>query len=255
MDEHTGDLLQRQNAFTACLRDPSVPSPPGLDPARVAIYQGLVISKLTGLLENAFPVSAALAGQDPWARLSADFLRCHHSQTPLFTELAAEFLLWLRSLPELPHPALAELAHYEWVETALFQLDALPPPPLRGDPFAQPLQRSPLALLLVHTWPVHLLGPGHAPGYPPEAPTALLVRRDQQGLVRFSVLGPLAAQLLLMMEAEPGHTGAGYLDRLALQHAVDARDLLSPFQTLLLELGDQGVIGQADPAPHCTGTA
>ena len=253
MDDRTGDLRQMQNAFTACLRDPSLPPPAGLDPARVGIYQHLVISKLTGLLENAFPVCAAMAGPGRWARLSADYLRCHRSQTPLFTELAAEFLLWLRSLAELPHPALAELAHYEWVETALFQLDALPPPPLRGDPFAQPLQRSRLAQVLVYTWPVHLLGPGYAPECPPEVPTALLVRREAQGGLRFSVLGPLAAQLLLLMEAEPGHTGAGYLDRLALQHRVDTRDLLTAFRALLRELGDQGVIGQADAAPHCPG--
>lgn len=244
-------LQALQHAFTACLRDPTAAVPPSLDPTRMGVYRRLIRGNLTGLLGNAFPVCVALLGQDAFDRVVMAFLMTHRSQTPLFTELAAEFVEWLQERAVLPHPALAELAHYEWVETALYQMDAQPLHPLPpGALIEQSLQRSPLACALFYRWPVHQLGPDHAPLHPPSEPTTLLVRRDAEGHVQFSVLGTLAAQLLHALGACPGQTGAAYLHQLAQQHGLDPDELQAPFNALLLQLSTQGVIGQPPAHPQ-----
>ena len=249
MTESTATLHQHQRSFTAYLRHPTAAPPEALDAERMGVYRRLIRGNLTGLLESAFPVCAAMLGQDALEALVMRFLQTHRSATPLFTELAAEFVEWLQGETALPHPALPELAHYEWVETALYQLDARPLRPLpTGNLLDHPLQCSPLARALVYRWPVHQLGPHHAPTHPPPLPTALLVRRDQAGDVRFSVLGLLAAQLLHAIDASPGRTGAVYLRDLAQQHGLDALAWEPPFNALLHQLHGQGVIGQpTDP--------
>jgi hypothetical protein len=109
-------------------RSTGVPPPAGLESRRVAVYQRLLFNNLLGLLSNGFPVCVRLLGEPAWSALVRHYFATHRCQTPLFTELAAEFVQWLQAQPQLPHPALAELAHYEWVETALYQLDAEPLP-------------------------------------------------------------------------------------------------------------------------------
>ena len=167
-------LRAQQHAFTAHLRDPqAVPAPAGLDARRLAVYQHLLFNNLLGLLSNGFPVCVRLLGEPAWSALVRHYFATHRCQTPLFTELAAEFVQWLQAQPQLPHPALAELAHYEWVETALYQLQAEPlPAPGDVDPLRVPLQRSPLAWPLLYQWPVHRLGAEDAPTQPPQNPPA-----------------------------------------------------------------------------------
>ena len=136
MIDSADTLRAQQHAFTAHLRDPqAVPAPAGLDPRRVAVYRHLLFNNLLGLLSNGFPVCVRLLGEPAWSALVRHYFATHRCQTPLFTELAAEFVQWLQAQPQLPHPALAELAHYEWVETALYQLQAEPlPAPGDTDP-------------------------------------------------------------------------------------------------------------------------
>ena len=129
MADSTGTLRAQQHAFTAHLRDPqAVAAPAGLEPRRVAVYRHLLFNNLLGLLSNGFPVCVRLLGEPDWNALVRHYFATHRCQTPLFTELAAEFVQWLQAQPQLPHPALAELAHYEWVETVLYQLQAEPLP-------------------------------------------------------------------------------------------------------------------------------
>jgi hypothetical protein len=155
---------------------------------------------------------------------------------------------WLQQQPGLPHPALAELAHYEWVETALYQLDAQPLPPSPGlDPMSAVLQRSPLAWPLLYHWPVHRLGAEDAPPHPGAGPTGLLVRRDPDGQVRFATISPMAAQLLEQIGQHPGRSGATYLQQLAQANGLAVDALLLPGAALLRQFHGNGVIGPAAP--------
>ena len=243
-------LHAQQRALAAHLRDPAqVPAPPGLDARRLGIHERLVFNNVLGLLGNGFPVCVRLLGEAAWAALVRRYLAVHRAQTPLFTELAAEFVQWLQGQATLPHPALAELAHYEWVETALYQLDASPLPPAPGlDPMRAALQRSPLAWPLRYRWPVHRLGTDDAPTRPDPEPIALLVRRDPDGQVRFAAVSPMAAQLLELIGQHPGSTGTTYLQQLAQAHGMAADALLLPGAALLRQCHDSGVIGPAPDA-------
>lgn len=242
-------LQQQQRAFTAHLRDPdNVPAPAGLDARRLAVYRQLLFNNVLGLLSTGFPVCAQLLGAPAWAALVRRFYATHPAHTPLFPELPAEFVQWLQAEPALPHPALAELAHYEWVETALYQLDADPlPPGTVAAPLDTPLQRSPLAWPLLYRWPVHRLGSDDAPTQPPEMLTGLLVRREADGQVRFAALSPLAAQLLERIGQDPPRTGRACLQQLALDHGLPADALLAAGDALLQQFLHSGVIGAAAP--------
>ncbi|MGE6333946.1 DNA-binding domain-containing protein [Stenotrophomonas sp. NPDC077659] len=243
-------LRAQQHAFTAHLRDPQqVPAPADLDPRRVAVYQRLLFNNLLGLLGNGFPVCVRLLGEPAWTALVRQYFASHHARTPLFTGVAAEFVQWLQAQPTLPHPALAELAHYEWVETDLYQRAAEPLPPAQGcDPLRVPLRCSPLAWPLLYAWPVHRLGADDAPAAPPPEPTGLLVRRDDDGVVRFAQLSPLAAHLLMLIEQAPGSTGQQQLQQLARLHHLQADALTEPGTQLLQQFLQSGVIGPV-PAP------
>ncbi|AVJ35234.1 DUF2063 domain-containing protein [Stenotrophomonas sp. MYb57] len=244
-------LRAQQHAFTAHLRDPAqVPAPPGMDPRRVAVYERLLFNNLLGLLSNGFPVCVRLLGEPDWSALVRHYFASHHCHTPLFTELAAEFVQWLQVQPELPHPALAELAHYEWVETALYQLQADPlPEPGNIDPLQVPLRRSPLAWPLLYRWPVHQLGSEDAPSQPPAEPTGLLVRRDADGAVRFATLTSLAVHLLTLIGESPGTTGQQQLQQLAALHHLDPGTLAAPGAHLLQQFLRAGVIGPLPASP------
>lgn len=245
MADATDTLRAQQHAFTAHLRDPeSVLPPAGLEPRRVAVYQRLLFNNLLGLLSNGFPVCMRLLGEPAWSGLVRQYFATHRCQTPLFTELAAEFVEWLQAQPQLPHPALAELAHYEWVETALYQLPAEPlPVPGDIDPLRVPLQRSPLAWPLLYQWPVHRLGAEDAPSQPPAEPTGLLVRREADGEVRFAVLSPLAVYLLSSIGENPGLDGHAYLQQLAAAHGLADDALALPGAALLQQFLQASVIG------------
>lgn len=244
-------LRAQQHAFTAHLRDPAqVPAPPGMDPRRVVVYERLLFNNLLGLLSNGFPVCVRLLGEPDWRALVRHYFASHHCHTPLFTELAAEFVQWLQVQPELPHPALAELAHYEWVETALYQLQADPlPEPGDIDPLQVPLRRSPLAWPLLYRWPVHQLGSEDAPSQPPAEPTGLLVRRDADGAVRFATLTSLAVHLLTLIGESPAATGQQQLQQLAALHHLDPGTLAAPGAHLLQQFLRAGVIGPLPASP------
>ncbi|PTA73814.1 MULTISPECIES: putative DNA-binding domain-containing protein [unclassified Stenotrophomonas] len=249
MAEAPATLRAQQHAFTAHLRDPqAVAAPAGLDPRRVAVYQRLLFNNLLGLLSTGFPVCMRLLGEPAWNTLVRHYFATHRCQTPLFTELAAEFVQWLQAQPTLPHPALAELAHYEWVETALYQLPAEPlPAPGDVDPLRVPLQRSPLAWPLLYQWPVHRLGAEDAPCALPSEPTGLLVRREPDGEVRFAELSPLAVHLLSRIGEQPGLDGHRYLQQLATDHGLAADALAEPGAALLQQFLRAGVIGPLTP--------
>jgi len=244
----------QQRQLTAHLRAPDhVPPPEGLDQRRLAIYQRLVFNNLLGLLGTAFPVCQQLLGETVWQALIRAYLANQRCRTPLFTALPAEFVQWLQAHPGLPHPALAELAHYEWVETALYQMEAKALPNSDGtDPLDRPLQRSALAWPLLYRWPVHQLGSADAPTQLPAEPTCLLVRRDADGVVRFSKLSVLAFHLLASMDKGTPRTGQSLLQALARQHGLALSSLLGHGTTLLQQLQQTGVIGTVPPQRSAT---
>lgn len=240
-------LREQQLELTRHLRDPQhVPTPPGLEDRRIGIYRELLFNNIETLLGGNFPVIRKLLGDAHWKSLVRGFYRDHRSQTPLFPEVAREFLRYLESLPELDPPFLGELAHYEWVELAL-QISEARRDDVAHDPEGDLLEGapllSPLAWPLAYRWPVHRLGPEFQPALPPDAPTLLLLRRGQDGGVRFSELSPLAFRLVQRLAEEPLLEGRAQLFALAGEAgATDVVEFIVQGVQLLQQLRDGGAI-------------
>ncbi|GAB3353681.1 HvfC family RiPP maturation protein [Lysobacter tyrosinilyticus] len=232
-------LREQQLELTRHLRDPEhVAAPAGIEDRRLAVYRELLFNNIESLLGGNFPVIRTLLGDARWRALVRDFYRDHRSQTPLFPEIAREFLRYLESLPQLDPPFLGELAQYEWVELAL-QISEAETDDIAHDLNGNLLEGapcvSPLAWPLAYQWPVHRLGPDFQPDAPPALPTFLLLRREADGKVRFSELSPLAFRLLTRLEEQPSLSGREQLAALAREAGVAADDAFIAQGLQLLE--------------------
>jgi hypothetical protein len=218
-------LREQQLELTRHLRDPDgVPAPAGLAAQRVAVYRELLFNNIDSLLAGNFPVIRQMLGDERWRLLVRAFYRDHRCATPLFTEIAREFLRYLDGVEALEPPFLRELAHYEWVELALqiAQVESvaqdLQP---EGDLLAGAPVLSPLAWPLAYQWPVPELGPDYQPDVPPAAPTLLMLRREPGGTVTFSRLSPLAFRLAQRLGEHPRLSGREQLQALAAEAGID----------------------------------
>ncbi|CAN5703862.1 DUF2063 domain-containing protein [soil metagenome] len=213
-------LRAQQDALAAHIRDPErIPPPPGIEDRRLKIYRDLFFNNVSGMLAGNFPVLHRIHGEERWRALMRDFYRDHDSRTPLFTELAREFLRYLESIDGHRHPPwLRELAHYEWIELAL-QISEAADTDIAHDPDGDLLSGRPallpLAWPLAYAWPVHRIGPEFLPDAPPDAPTLLLVHRETSGRIRFHELSPLTYRLLQRLDKAPDLNGREQLHALA----------------------------------------
>lgn len=221
-------LRAQQFELTRYLRDPDGQPAPDIEPRRLAVYRELLFNNIESLLAGNFPVIRRIFG-DEWPALVRRFYRDHRCQTPLFPEVAREFLRFVEAQPGLGPDWLAELAHYEWVELAL-QISEARIEDVDADPDGDLLEAcpvlSPLAWPLAYQWPVHRLGPDHLPRQAPQTPTLLMLRREPDGRVRFSELSPLAYRLIERVgeaaDASPPPSGRLLLQALADEAGVAA---------------------------------
>jgi hypothetical protein len=265
MPEAPAQLREQQLELTRHLRDPQhVAAPVGIEDRRLAVYRELLFNNIESLLAGNFPVIRQLLGDTDWTELVRAFYRDHRCQTPLFPEIAREFLRYLESLPELMPPFLYDLAHYEWAELAL-QIAEVRVDDVEYDPTGNLLDGapvlSPLAWPLAYRWPVHKLSPEFQPTAPPVAPTLLLLRREADGNVRFSELSPLAFRLIQRLGESPASSGRAQLVALAqeanaIDHdafIIDGTRLLQQFRDSGVVLGTQPVFCRAELAPLLSG--
>ena len=228
------ELLELQRAFTGHLRDPARhPAPKGLDGRRLGIYSRLVFNNVSSLLQRFFGKLRQTLSEAAWEQMVRDFFINHRAETPYFPSLAGEFAAYLAARPDakgLPGFA-AELAHYEWLDLALYILDAeAPAAPVAAKRLASArLKLSPLARPLAYQYPVHRIHGGFQPAAPSAQPHCLLMLRDLQDRVRTFELQPLAYQLLSAMEAQPGLVPQEWLDAHAGAFAKQGMDLLESF--------------------------
>lgn len=236
-DQEPERLARLQRDFAAHIRDPDGhPAPVDVEDRRMAIYRRLFFNNVSSLLSSNFPVLRSLCDENRWAALVREFYVEHRCQTPLFPELAKEFLRYLqdvRGTRQGDPPFLLELAHYEWVELAL-TLDEREPGDVPADPAGDLLQGrpvlSPLAWALSYRYPVHQIRPDFQPLRPPAEATHLLVYRDRDDNVKFLRLNEATQKLLQLMQSEPDLSGAELLQRVA-------RSIAHPDPQRVLEAG------------------
>ena len=240
-------LHAQLHALASHVRDPGTHAgPPGIEARRLKIYSDLVRNNLDGLLAGNFPVIRKTLGDEAWSALVGDFLARHRSRTPLFPELGRELVDFLSESAGVDprRPWLAELAHYEWAELGLQLSEALlPPHDPDGDLLDDVPVLSPLAWPLAYRWPVQRIGPGFQPIEPPAEPTLVLLRREADGRIHFSMLSPLLFRLLELARANALRNGREVLRQLAHEAGQDDFDaFLEQARPMVKRLQAEGVL-------------
>jgi hypothetical protein len=209
-----------QNAFAAHLRDPDrSPAPADVEPRRMSVYADLFFNNVAGLLAANFPVIRSLHDDDAWHALVRAFYRDHRCHTPLFTDIAREFIRYLedRGVEPGDAPFLAELAHYEWIELAL-SLDESDIAAITHDPAGDVVDGipavSPLARVLAYRFPVHRIRKDFQPSEPPAQPTLILLVRDHVDELHFIEIDALTALLFERLQTNTQKSGRACLDAL-----------------------------------------
>jgi hypothetical protein len=227
MNENKPDRLHElQRAFAAHIRDPEGTNPPAdVEERRMNVYRELFFNNVRSLLSSNFPVLHALYDDERWQQLVRDFYAEHRCQTPLFPEIAREFLRYLqdeRGSRDGDPGFLHELAHYEWTELAL-SLDEREPEDDRIEPGLSLLDGipvlSPLAWPLSYRYPVHRIRPDYQPAEPPPEPTHLLVYRNRLDRVKFMELNTVSRLLLEFLREDRELAGGDLLRAVAEQIA------------------------------------
>lgn len=198
---------QYQMEFSSHIRNPQLNKRPrGVSVRGMKIYNELLYNNLEGFLLACFPVLHRVLGKRKWGRLIRDFFTFHRCHTPLFRQIAEEFVLYLknaRAEQDGDPVFLSELAHYEWIELMLSvsnkevgrtQIDP------DGDLISKKPALNPVLVLQSYAYPVHLIGPRFKPTATPQQETHFAILRDHVDEVKFILLNPLSLRLLVLLQ-------------------------------------------------------
>ncbi len=227
-----------------------MPAPAGVAGPGMALYCDLAFTNIKTFVADNFPVVRKVMDDGAWERMVRDYFIRHVNRTPLFSQLGFEFLEYLekeRREPADP-PFLPELAHYEWMESAL-RIDtreiSYAGVDRAGDLLAGRPVLSPLAWPLAYAFPVHRISPDFKPETAPARPTYLVIYRNDRGEVGFLELNPVSARLLELIAGETAANGETMLRQIAaeLRHP-DPRVVIEGGHAMMREwLGKQVLLG------------
>lgn len=209
-----------QKRFTDHIRDPQHrPLPSDVEDRRMNIYRDLFFNNVNNFVSSAFPVLKSLYADDHWNELVRSFFIQHQCHSPIFTEISKEFVAYVNKehQPAAHDPAfLTELAHYEWVEIDVStnmanieetECDA------DGDLLEKIPVLNPVLSLNHYEWPVHTISKRNIPDN--KETTFILVYRNKQHDVRFTVLNPVSALLIEKIQTQAEASGISLLNEIA----------------------------------------
>lgn len=194
-----------QQQFTHGIRNPdSADTVDANEARRLGVYQSLFFNNIMNFLQSGFPVIFGILTNAQGIALAREFFARHSCRSPYFAQISQEFVEFLSTSPaclaDYP-PWLPELAHYEWLELdvsirrAAFEVEFW-----EGNDLPGQCCVSPLATLASYTYPVHLLGPDFRSPEASENRYYYVVYRDREDEVAFTVVNPLTAMLVNMIE-------------------------------------------------------
>ncbi|WP_372872452.1 DUF2063 domain-containing protein [Shewanella sp.] len=241
-----------QDDFIAAIRDPALPCPQGVPEVRMAVYRELFFNNVSGFVANAFPVLKSLYRSDDWQALVREFFIHHDCQNPLFVGIAAEFLTFLqqRYSTECDPVFMLELAHYEWLElvvaTAMDSDDRIAFTRLESDTGIW--KRASLALasharVAQYHFEVEKISADYRSEVPAASAQFFCLFRDSEDEVTFLKLNPLSAQVLAILDAEPGLDFEQLAQRLqALYSGYEVAVIRDGLASLLGQMAARGVV-------------
>lgn len=246
------DFRQTQATFAAYIRDPEHnPVPQGVNPQRMAIYRELFFNNIQSFLSTNFPVLHTILTEQECLDLAQAFFSQHQCETPHFSEIPEEFITFLQNTDvNLPYPFLLELAHYEWVETAvmLSKAEIVPIDTAFTDNIDKYLiNLSPLVCCLVYQFPVQNISANYLPDTPPAQPTYLVVYRDVNDEVHFLQTTLMTYYLLQKLEENPNISAVALIDLLIKESNYPNPGLIHKEGLKILhEMALKGIVIQSD---------
>ncbi|WP_394201100.1 DUF2063 domain-containing protein [Shewanella waksmanii] len=237
-----------QQGFIDYIRDPSRPLPEGIEQRRMTVYRELFFNNVNGFVSNAFPVLCSLYQQQDWLDLVQKFFANHNCKTPLFIEIAQEFLAFLQNeyQPTEHDPEfMLELAHYEWLELCVATE--------RDNPLHILVEQQSIdsgvlvisdsAKIAQYHYEVHKISPDFQPEQPLQQPSFFCVYRDFSDEVCFLQLNPLSAQVLALISQQDGVTYEQVLTWLTETYVdMDKAVLAQGSQQMLDDMAQKGIV-------------
>lgn len=243
------NFVETQQNFMDYIKDPSRPLPEGIEARRMKIYRELFFNNLDGFVSNAFPVLKSLYKEQDWLDIVQSFFVTHDCHTPIFIEIAQEFLLFLQTeykVTEIDPPFMLELAHYEWLELVVAVAQDNPHQELIEDEGSLEHVRlcvSVTSQIAQYAYDVQHISPDYRPEEPSEAPQYFCIYRDLNEEVSFLQLNPLTAQLLAYLSQYESLTYGELVDWLVHTFTqIEAAQLKQGCLQLLTELSHKGII-------------
>jgi hypothetical protein len=199
------EFIAIQQQFMDHIRDPSLPSPEGIEPRRMQIYRELFFNNIAGFVSSAFPVLKSLYQHEQWQALIQQFFVTHDCKTPIFVEIASEFLAFLQHEYDMTadDPVfMLQLAHYEWLELYVaVASDTGASQRIPLDAIEQyRLLIAPSAKVAQYAFDVQHISVDYQPIAATVQAQFFCVYRDSNDEVSFLQLNPLSAQVLAYID-------------------------------------------------------
>jgi len=189
-----------QHSFIDYIKEPSRPLPVGTEARRMKVYRDLFFNNIEGFISSGFPVMKSLYSEDAWQALVQEFFATHDCQSPIFIDIAQEFVIFLQSeyqLKEQDPRFSLELAHYEYMELVISVAKDNPSQAqITGNVGTEYLCLSDTAKVLQYSYDVEHISEHYQPELPTPTPQYFCLYRDSEDEVVFLRLNPLAAQVL-----------------------------------------------------------
>ncbi|MCL1156807.1 putative DNA-binding domain-containing protein [Shewanella inventionis] len=246
------NFIKLQQQFMDYIRDPSLPLPEGIEPRRMKVYRELFFNNISGFVSSAFPVLKTLYSEEQWQALIQQFFVTHDCKTPIFVEIAGEFLAFLQheyTQSEHDPVFMLQLAHYEWLELCAAVAPDTPKSRLiTTDEFSDVrLGLATHAKIAQYSFDVQHISVDYQPIEPTQEAHFFCVYRNVDDEVAFLKLTPLSAQVLAYIE-QMAHLKQGvllediivWLGELYPQMA--AQTLQSGCVPLIQQLSQKGII-------------
>ena len=248
-------FIETQQNFMDYIKDPSNPLPEGIEARRMKIYRELFFNNVDGFVSNAFPVLKSLYSEQDWQQRVQLFFVEHDCHTPIFIEIAQEFLLFLQTeytATEQDPAFMLELAHYEWLELVVAvaqessQQKIINVADIDTDAITKmSLSVSSTSQIAQYTFDVQHISEDYRPDTPTEAPQFFCIYADFDDEVSFLQLNPLTAQVLAYMSQFESVQYSELIDWLLETFTnIESEVLQQGCIELLLQLSDKGIIRQ-----------
>lgn len=161
---------------------------------RLTVYRELIRNNLESFVEPVFPIARTLISSAMWEEWLSDFAQSSYRESPLFRNIAENFLEMLSQYPKTRlSPALLQLMRWEWIEMAV---DIAPGAVTTS---ASGQQLNPTLRIEAFDYPVHEMA---AKGkLLPAQPTVLAAWRTKEHQVRAFCPDEVTLQMLLHLDA------------------------------------------------------